>query len=67
MLNLAKPLLAVEDSRLDADPWLLNTETGTFDLRTGRLEKHDARDLITKDGACCCDRKGRMPGIHEIH
>jgi phage/plasmid-associated DNA primase len=39
MLNLARSLLVVEDSKLDADPWLLNTETGTFDLRTGRLEK----------------------------
>ena len=44
MLNLAKPLLAVEDSKLDADQWLLNTETGTIDLRIGRLQKHDARD-----------------------
>jgi putative DNA primase/helicase len=30
MLNLARSLLVVEDSKLDADPWLLNTETGTF-------------------------------------
>jgi putative DNA primase/helicase len=66
MLNLAKPLLAVEDSKLDADPWLLNTETGTVDLRTGRLEKHDARDL-NEDGTRCCGSKGRMPGIYEIH
>ena len=36
MLELAKGLLFVEDKALDADPWLLNTETYTIDLRTGR-------------------------------
>ena len=34
--------------RLDADPWLLNVENGTIDLRTGRREEHDPRDLLTK-------------------
>ncbi len=48
MLKLAEPLVTVDDSKLDANPWLLNVENGTVDLRTGRLEKHDARDLITK-------------------
>ena len=61
MLNLAKPLLAVEDSKLDADPWLLNTETGTIDLRTGRLEKHDARDLITKMAPVAASSKADCP------
>ena len=35
-------------SDLDADPWLLSTETFTIDLRTGRSHEHDARDLLTK-------------------
>ena len=48
MLESAKSLLAVEDNRLDADPWLFNVENGTIDLRTGRREKHDSRDLLTK-------------------
>ena len=61
MLNLAKPLLAVEDSKLDADPWLLNTETGTVDLRTGRLEKHDARDLLTKMAPVAANSKAECP------
>lgn len=61
MLNLAKPLLAVEDSKLDADPWLLNTETGTIDLRTGRLDKHDARDLLTKLVPVAADAKAECP------
>jgi putative DNA primase/helicase len=32
----------------DLDPWLLNTPTGTVDLRTGQARPHDRRDLITK-------------------
>jgi putative DNA primase/helicase len=42
----------------DSDPWLLNTPTGTIDLRTGQTRPHDRKDLITKttavgpDGAC---------------
>ena len=47
MLDLAKGSLLVDNSSLDADPWLLNTKTFTIDLRTGRGHKHDARDLLT--------------------
>jgi phage/plasmid-associated DNA primase len=42
----------------DSDPWLLNTPTGTIDLRTGQTRPHDRKDLITKttavgpEGAC---------------
>lgn len=61
MLNLAKSLLMVEDSKLDADPWLLNTDAGTFDLRTGRLEKHDARDLLTKMAHVAATPKAECP------
>ncbi len=48
MLELAKGLLFVEDKALDADPWLLNTETCTIDVRAGRYQPHDSRDLLTK-------------------
>lgn len=40
-------LVAAADS-LDADPWLLNVENGTVDLRTGGLHRHDRAQLITK-------------------
>ncbi len=39
---------AITSDVLDANPWLLNTPTGTVDLRTGRLQPHDPRDLCTK-------------------
>jgi putative DNA primase/helicase len=61
MLDLAKGLLLVEDSKLDADPWLFNTATGTIDLRTGHLAKHDPRDLLTKMTPVDADSRAKCP------
>lgn len=47
MLELARPMLAVSDDKLDADPLLLNVANGTLDLRTGSLEPHNPADHIT--------------------
>src|SRR5215203_675281 len=48
MLTEAKPYLAVGMDELDRDPWLVNCQNGTLDLRTGRLKDHDPADRITK-------------------
>jgi putative DNA primase/helicase len=48
MLTEAKPYLAVGMDELDRDPWLVNCQNGTLDLRTGRLKDHDPEDRITK-------------------
>jgi putative DNA primase/helicase len=48
MLSQAKPYLAVGMEELDRDPWLINCQNGTLDLRTGRLKDHDPSDRITK-------------------
>ena len=48
MLSQAKPYLAVGMEELDRDPWLVNCQNGTLDLRTGRLKNHDPADRITK-------------------
>lgn len=50
MLRQARtdPVLVVQADELDADPWLLNVQNGTIDLRTGRLYHHSQEDLITK-------------------
>ncbi len=50
MVELAKsePGIPITQDQLDADPWLLNTENGTLDLRTGDLSNHRREDLITK-------------------
>lgn len=47
-MRLAEPHLAVEPDRLDADPWALNCQNGTVDLRTGELRPHRRDDLITR-------------------
>lgn len=50
MVDLARsePGIPILPEQLDTDPWLLNMANGTFDLRTGRLGRHDRRDLITR-------------------
>ncbi len=48
MLTEARPYLAVGMDELDGDPWLVNCQNGTLDLRTGRLKGHDPADRITK-------------------
>ena len=44
----SEALFIVTPDQLDADPWLLNVENGTIDLRTGKRRRHDPRDLITR-------------------
>jgi len=64
MVELAKsePDIPITSDQLDADPWLLNVENGTLDLRTGALRNHRREDLITKlapvtyDAAATCPR-----------
>jgi putative DNA primase/helicase len=48
ILNEAKPYLAVGMDELDRDPWLINCQNGTLDLRTGKLKAHDPADRISK-------------------
>ncbi len=62
MLTLAQHQLAIEDSALDRDPGLLNTPTGTIELKLGKLRPHRSADFITKmldvayDPAAKCPR-----------
>lgn len=50
MIELARsdPAVSVVPGDLDVDPWLLNTPSGTVDLRTGAVRAHDPADLCTK-------------------
>ena len=47
-LTQSEPGIPVLPAQLDADPWLLNVENGTIDLRNGELREHHRGDLITK-------------------
>ena len=69
MLSQAKPYLAVGMDELDRDPWLINCQNGTLDLKTGRLKDHDPADLVTRlapvgyDPEATCPRFERF--LHE--
>jgi putative DNA primase/helicase len=64
MLELAatEPEITTTVDQLDNDPWLLNLENGTLDLRTGKLRAHRRTDLITRlssieyDESASCER-----------
>jgi putative DNA primase/helicase len=66
MIDLAKGLQAVEDARLDANPWLLNVTNGTIDLKTGRRERHDPRDLLTKIAPVKANRHADCPEFDQF-
>ncbi len=48
MIHLARDQVPVTPDQFDTDPWALNVENGTIDLRTGELREHWREDLITK-------------------
>jgi hypothetical protein len=49
MIHLTKKKVRqVSASDFDQDPWTLNTENGTVDLRTGTLRPHRPEDLLSK-------------------
>ena len=50
MLDLAwsQPGIAVTPDVWDSDPWALNVNNGTVDLRTGELREHRRADMLTK-------------------
>jgi len=50
MVSLARsePEVPISLTELDRDPWLLNCENGTFNLKTFELQPHRATDFITK-------------------
>lgn len=58
----SEPGVALKTEELNGDPWALNVENGTIDLRTGKLHAHRREDLITKlvpityDIEARCDR-----------
>ena len=49
MVHLAKKKVRQTSANdFDRDPWTLNTESGTVDLRTGDLRPHRPADLLSK-------------------
>jgi len=63
MIHLAQsePGIPVLPEDFDANPWLLNVENGTLDLRTGELRSHSRDDLVTKIVAAEYDETASCP------
>lgn len=61
MLDVAQHRLMKDDRLFDADPYLLNVENGTLDLRTGTLRPHDPADLLTKLAPVSYDPSAACP------
>ena len=40
--------VSIDHTQLDSDPWLLNCQNGTVDLRTGELLPHNPLHMITR-------------------
>ena len=68
MVSLARwwegvPLVPEE---LDGDPWVLNVENGTIDLRTGELREHRQSDRITKLAPVKFDPDAKAPRFYSL-
>lgn len=61
MQELARPLLSIEVSQFDADPWLFNAANGTLDLRSGQLREHRHSDYLTHQSPIHIDLEADAP------
>lgn len=68
MVSLAQsePEVAITPEQLDVDPWVLNVQNGTLDLRTGELRPHRREDLLTKLAGVAYDAAARCPRFEEF-
>ena len=60
-LAQSEPGIGVRVDELDRDPWLLNVENGTVDLKTGTLRLHRREDLMTKLAPVAFDPEAKAP------
>ena len=61
MIDLARNMLETDVGAFDRDPFALNCNNGTVDLRTGKVKAHDPADLITKLIALDYDPSAKAP------
>ena len=57
----SEPEIPILPDEMDKDPWLLNTITGTVDLKAGQLHPHERKNLITKMSRIDFDPEARCP------
>ena len=63
MIELAKSLenITIMPDQLDKDPWKLNVQNGTINLKTGQIGTHKRDDLITKILPVAYDPSAKCP------
>ena len=61
MIELAKSECAARPEDFDCDPFLVNGENGTLDLRTDALRQHNAVDRLTKIAPVSCSPTATCP------
>lgn len=63
MVKLASsdPRLVANPDEFDRDPWLLNVQNGTLDLRTGDIRPHRQSDKLTKIAGASYDPDATAP------
>jgi putative DNA primase/helicase len=66
VLARAEPGVLANINDFDADPWLLNVQNGTIDLRTRQLRPHRAADLISKIAGTHYDPSATAPIWHQF-
>jgi putative DNA primase/helicase len=55
------PELNVKTDDLDTNPWLLNVENGTIELKAGEMREHRQEDMITKIARVSYDKNADCP------
>jgi P4 family phage/plasmid primase-like protien len=53
--------VCVDIENLDKNTWLFNCKSGTIDLKTGELRKHEQKDLLTKISPVKFDPGAKAP------
>lgn len=61
MVSLARMDVPLLPSQLDENPWLLNLQNGTFNLKTGEMGAHKREHLITKMAPVKFDPAAKCP------
>jgi putative DNA primase/helicase len=61
VLAQSEPVIPVLPKQLDVDPFLFNVKNGTINLKTGRLQKAQRKDLLTKLSPVIYDPEAKCP------
>lgn len=66
LLEMAEGKLGIAADKFDTNPYLLNFENGTLDVRTGSLTPHDRRHLITRIVHCNYNPAAKCPRFLDL-